>query len=173
MRNSFLPCSIMCLAFIILAQSVVAQLSDEQRRGCEERARSIGKTLDAGDIRRKVIEEGKFGDCVHHRWMDILKELGLKRALITIEYSLDEKGNIETKITCRTFLISYSSWAEVSDKHFDQKIFNSGVVPLIDQFIAEIVRDHVKALSDRGVYTIDITDDEGLPLLWITGESLM
>ena len=80
MRNSFLPCSIMCLAFIILAQSVVAQISDEQKRGCEERARSIGKTLDAGDIRRKVIEEGKFGDCVHHRWMDILKELGLKRA---------------------------------------------------------------------------------------------
>ena len=115
------------------------------------------------------LKEGKRGDGIHYPWMDKMKMLGVKQAVIRIHYSW-KKGKYHLKVKYITYLSQYYLRV-IEDKQLLWQIEASG----LDQELRDVVlqksqkyfdaKQKQKAEAPEGDDEYNLLDDEALPII--------
>ena len=131
------------------------------------------------------IERGKYGDCVHHQWMDKMKTVGVKTAIAVVSFSY--KG--ETKkfdVKEINFSENYDFYPTKNGKLLESAKKNGLREDLQEAFITRaemllsfIIPNAGRILKNDDSDTIKVKiylhlfDDEVLPLIHTTSDTLI
>lgn len=118
------------------------ELNNESKTACEQRAKSVLKELKESNsdnfFLREMLEHGDRGDCIHHSWMDEMRQLKIKQAWFVIEYKWKNKQVI-FKIKRVSYLSNYLS-DEIKDKDLLRRIIEGG----LDKKLSDVVLGEAK-----------------------------
>jgi hypothetical protein len=121
---------------------------------------------------RSYLERGDRGDGVHYPWMDQMKELGVKRARVFLDFTWSAWRRHPVDIGFRRIAL-YKSYdgncAQITDPEQLKLIENAGLRPELERFAAaETAKSHwfyidKRPLANHGLATVELFDDEWLP----------
>ena len=138
----------------------------------EEDVRQVIKSLPQGSPLRTILEQGSRGNGIHYPWMDKMRQLSVKRALVTTTFEWHD-GPTDVALRRIVYFSKYDeSCAQISDPKWLERIRVSG---LEQQLVAEAVRrtrtahwyraiDNPVPHEDRGICPSEFADDEWLPI---------
>jgi len=84
--------TILVLIITLLAQTTHSQVETANSPAVEEHIRDIVRELPADSALRRNLLQGARGNGVHYSWMDDMRKLGIKRAVVWIDIRFDSKG---------------------------------------------------------------------------------
>lgn len=123
--------------------------------------------LDSG--LRYGLEHGAHGDGIHHVWMDEMREMGIKRALVETEFVWHKKPVDVTATYFVYFSTYYSDCGQIADPQRLSEVRSSGLeAELSEEAIRRTLRAHwfrtgPPHRNKRGFYVANLLDDEWLP----------
>ena len=144
------------------AQSGSAAEGDIQR---------VLESLPSGSELRRKLQRGDRGPGIHYPWMDHMRQLGVKRALVHTEFVW--RGHpIGTKVLRIVYFSKYDQdCAQISDPERLAEIRLNGLQPELGQAALDRTAAahwgliHKRYRTNLGVGIIELLDDEWLPVL--------
>ena len=104
------------LLMTFVAQATHSQMKTQQSPAVEDHIRDIIKQLSPdSDLRRNLLQ-GARGNGVRYAWMDDMRKLGVKRAVVWIDIRFDSKGRPKKMSLNRTeYFEQYEGGMPISD----------------------------------------------------------
>lgn len=160
---------IQCLSYQtpIFAQQPLNAAQDDP----EARVQRIALQLEPFNPLRVAIENGERGDGIHFGWMNEMKSLGVKRAIVTVRF-VWTKNNRLMRIVGLVYLGAYyPTDYELTGKKFRDSLTKTN---LEQGLVAEAFRQVSNSIPDLlgssqfpqtcGEIQVDLLDDEALPV---------
>ncbi len=112
----------------LVAQTTQTQVQMANSPAVEEHIRDIIRELPADSALRRNLLEGARGNGVHYSWMDDMRRLGIKRAVVWIDIRFNRKGRPKKTTLNRTeYFAQYEGGTSISDMKQLNAIHASGL----------------------------------------------
>ena len=109
--------AISLLLITLTTQTTHSQMEPANSPAVEEHIRDVVRELPADSALRRNLLQGARGNGVHYSWMDSMRELGIKRAVVWIDIRFDSKGRPKKMSLNRTeYFAQYEGSTPISDK---------------------------------------------------------
>ena len=112
----------------LVAQTTQTQVQMANSPAVEAHIRDIIKQLPVNSELRQSLLHGAYGNGVHHPWMDEMRRLGVKRAVMWIDIRFDRKGKAkQTTLNHTEYFSQYEGGTAISDENQLKAIRASGL----------------------------------------------
>ena len=158
------------MGFIFLLLVVgVSWPTQQQPLSPEKHVQQVIASLPSGSEFRRQLEKGARGNGVHQDWMSLMRSLGVRRAVLILDFEWHGKP---VKIIPRhaIYFDKYDTdCAQIMDPDRLQKIRTSGLEKQLEEFAIEKTASahwfyvDKKPHAKRGTSRVEFMDDEWLP----------
>jgi hypothetical protein len=156
----------------LIAQTNVQQAERTTPPAVEEHIREIVKGLPDDSDFRRILLQGARGKGIRYPWMDKMRELGVKRAVVWFDIRFNRKGQPKEITLNRTeYFTQYEGGAAISDEKQLNAIRMSGLEKDVKPFgedrarhgfwIVDVPRPRPHPFI--GGTSVEVFDDEWLP----------
>src|SRR6266446_10287493 len=109
--------AILVLLIALIAQPTHSQMETANSPAVDEHIRGVIRELHADSALRRNLLQGARGNGLHYSWMDDMRKLGIKRAVVWIDIRFDSKGRPKKMSVSRTeYFAQYEGGMPISDK---------------------------------------------------------
>lgn len=134
-----------------------------------EHIRQLIQILPPNSQMRMLLQEGLHGDGVRHPWMDEMKRLGIKRALVLVDFAW--RGHATDMRPDRILYFDKydADCSQITDVKRLEEIAGSGIGQELETFVEEKTSNRrwfyvdKKPHAKRGTSWMELFDDEWLP----------
>lgn len=163
---------ILALLTTLTGQSTHSRTQTPNSPAFEDHIRDITKELPPDSALRRNLLQGARGNGVRYPWMDDMRGLGIKRAVVWIDIRFDRKGRLKKTTLNRTeYFAQYEGGTAISDRERLNAIRTSGLDKELNSLALDRARHGFWVDVPRprprpfiGGTEVEFVDDEWLPV---------
>ncbi len=165
--------TILALIITLVAQTNSSQQKTPPSPAVEEHIRDVVRELPTDSFLRKELLQGARGDGVHYAWMDEMRKLGVRRAVVWIDMRFNRRGHPKKMNFGRAeYFTQYEGGTPISDSTQLNIIRTAGLEKDLGAIALENAKHGFWCDVPRprphpfvGGTRIEFLDDEWLPVL--------